>query len=576
MKIKFRERLYIGFLAVFTIYTLVFIVFIVFIFIRDKNYKDEVIYKTQDIYITETANYITLNNIDENNINELAQINEIFPKELRVSILNKDGYIIYDNILPESEWTSTRKENLEVRHALISGEGKNIRTNEFNKKTYIFYAKLHNNLIIRVGYEYGVKIIKTNFYFWCAVALLYITMLIFLTSFYKKYGSAIKDLKKFVLSYYNDEIKPSKTISDDDLGDIQNLIIKLNNKLETNKKDVEVEKEKLLQHLQYAEEGISFFTFDRKNIYTNSRFIQYLNVLLETPTFDVNSIFSNPLFSEVVNYLRGAKKEKTFKTKIASNGRYFLLKVIVFEDKSFEIILKDITQTEKAHLDRTQITNNIAHELRTPVTSVRGYLETLIENETINPEKQREFISRAYSQINRLTEIIQDVALLSKVSDISRQLEKEDINIYELLEELIAIDSSEKIKDNNSKVVLEMDKNIVVKGNRTLLASALRNLGHNALKYAGEGITITINCYAEDEEFYYFSFSDNGIGVKEEYLPKIFERFFRGDEGRTRDQGGSGLGLSIVRDAIEFHHGEIIAKNKTEGGLEFLFSIRKY
>lgn len=114
-----------------------------------------------------------------------------------------------------------------------------------------------------------------------------------------------------------------------------------------------------------------------------------------------------------------------------------------------------------------------------------------------------------------------------------------------------------------------------IEGNHTLLYSIFRNLIDNALSYAGENITIGIDNYTEDNEFYYFSLYDTGCGVEEAFLDRIFDRFYRINEGRSRKNGGSGLGLSIVKNAVLFHKGQISAKNRKDGGLEFIFSLRK-
>ena len=112
-------------------------------------------------------------------------------------------------------------------------------------------------------------------------------------------------------------------------------------------------------------------------------------------------------------------------------------------------------------------------------------------------------------------------------------------------------------------------------GNSSLLYSIFRNLTDNAIAYAGVGIQITINCFREDEKFYYFSFSDTGVGVSEEHLNRLFERFYRVDKGRSRKLGGTGLGLAIVKNAVLFHGGTIFAKNIPGGGLEFVFTLQK-
>ncbi|GHT76882.1 hypothetical protein AGMMS50262_16390 [Bacteroidia bacterium] len=338
--------------------------------------------------------------------------------------------------------------------------------------------------------------------------------------------------------------------------------------LAANTKEVLSEKEKLLEHFRHAEEGISFFSSDYKNIYTNSYFIQYVSMLLNTTTFDISDMFNSPLFADILDFLKNPDKSTVFNKKIQSHGLYFLIKTIIFDDNSFEIIIRNISETEKFHSERSVITNNIAHEFRTPLTSIRGYLETLLNHEDLPPEKQQEFIKRAYNQVIRLSEITQDIVLLAQ-TETPQYFDRENVNIYKLLREMTG--SYKEI----STINIQVDKHVTVRGNRTLLHSIFYNLGDNAIKYAGENVIIDIYNYMEDDDFYYFSYSDNGKGIDEKYIHRIFERFYRIKEGRTRDQGGSGLGLSIVKEAVLFHKGEIYAKNKADGGLEFLFTLKK-
>ncbi len=223
---------------------------------------------------------------------------------------------------------------------------------------------------------------------------------------------------------------------------------------------------------------------------------------------------------------------------------------------------------------KKQMTSNIAHELRTPVTSIRGYLETLIACPDMDPEKKQAFIEKAYNQTLRLSELISDMSLLSKMEERSSKLNKEEIDLYDIATEVFD-EFEERIKAKGNAVENMLEPGTVLIANKTLVYTIIRNMVENSLKYAGDGITLHLECYSVIEKFCYLTYYDTGSGVPQEHLDKIFERFYRIEEGRTRDVGGSGLGLSIVRNAVKFHGGDIRAINRQWGGLQFFFSLRR-
>ena len=223
---------------------------------------------------------------------------------------------------------------------------------------------------------------------------------------------------------------------------------------------------------------------------------------------------------------------------------------------------------------KKQMTSNIAHELRTPVTSIRGYLETIIACPDMAPEKKLVFIEKAYNQTLRLTELITDMALISKMEERSDKLRKEEIDLYDVASEVFD-DLADRIAEKGNIIENMLSPGTHLVANRTLVYTIVRNLVENTLKYAGDGVTMHIECYSKIEKFCYLTYYDTGVGVPDDHLEKIFERFYRIDEGRARDVGGSGLGLSIVKNAVKFHGGSVRVINRLEGGLQFFFSLRR-
>lgn len=230
-------------------------------------------------------------------------------------------------------------------------------------------------------------------------------------------------------------------------------------------------------------------------------------------------------------------------------------------------------EEDKNRLKR-QLTQNVAHELKTPVSSIRGYLETIVSDPGMDEEVKNHFIQRCFIQSQRLSSLLQDISTLNKLDDAPGSYEREPVNILTLFN-MILSDVAQKLKEKNITVRTLIGPGVVVTGSHSLLYSIFRNLTDNAIAYAGEGVTVTVQVLSEDENYYTFSFADNGVGVAAGHLPHLFERFYRVDKGRSRKMGGTGLGLAIVKNAVLLHHGSISVRLAQTGGLEFIFSLPK-
>ena len=234
-----------------------------------------------------------------------------------------------------------------------------------------------------------------------------------------------------------------------------------------------------------------------------------------------------------------------------------------------------LKQQEEQERIKRQLTYNIAHELKTPVSSIQGYLETIINNKNVTPEILEKFIDKCYQQSTRLSSLLHDISTLTRIDEAPGLVSKEQVNLSELIVNILE-DAAISLKEKNIRVHNNTASlSLICVGSQSLLYSVFRNLVDNTVAYAGEDIDIYIDCNMDNPQFYIFSYRDNGIGIPQEHLERIFERFYRIDKGRSRKVGGTGLGLSIVKNAILLHGGTVTAKQWQGGGLEFIFSIRK-
>lgn len=237
-------------------------------------------------------------------------------------------------------------------------------------------------------------------------------------------------------------------------------------------------------------------------------------------------------------------------------------------------IYKRLQKTkEEQNVLKRQLTQNIAHELKTPVASIQGYLETILENPNINEATKEQFLQRCYAQSQRLTSLLHDISTLNRLDDAPDMVDFDTVDISVMVANIVK-ETALQLSERNMTFCNMLPDGIKVKGNQSLLYSVFRNLTDNAIAYAGEGTTITLSA-VYDNDCWRFSFSDNGVGVPHEHLARIFERFYRVDKGRSRKMGGTGLGLAIVKNAVLLHGGAIKVCNNVTGGLRFDFTLRK-
>lgn len=243
---------------------------------------------------------------------------------------------------------------------------------------------------------------------------------------------------------------------------------------------------------------------------------------------------------------------------------------IARRDHEHVIALK--AMAEKNNLKRV-MTNNISHELKTPVGIVRSYIEMILSNPDMSEEDRTRFLTKAQENIERLVTMMNNLSTMTRLEDSGGKIPISDINFHDLVFSLVE-DFSQSGLLNSIEFSYDVPIDCHIYGNGELLIAIFTNLAKNAVAYS-QGTEIGIVLVGENEKFYTFSFYDNGVGVSEEHLPHLFDRFYRIDAGRSRKVGGTGLGLSIVKSSINTMGGSVIVRNRQEGGLEYLISLRR-
>ncbi|WP_289104417.1 ATP-binding protein [uncultured Bacteroides sp.] len=574
------------FLSVITLFVAFAACFMLFQYQREKSYKTELLNTQLQNYNEQLYSYMA----DAGSLDSLKNyiMTHMIPN-LRVTIITPEGKVIFDSTDKNLEEFQNHSSRKEVQDALMYGSGYAINrfSESIDGEEFFYSAKYFpkHRIILRSALPYNLSLTEhleaDMGYVWFTILICIILMVIFYRFTYKL-GKSITNLQQFALKADKNEpidMDILRTFPKNELGEISQHIITIYKRLHRAKEALYIEREKLISHLQSSHEGLGVFTKERKEILVNSLFTQYINNISDRNLSSTNEIFTIPELKPIIEFLNKnegnySKEEKRTALHLNKNARTFTIECIIFQDLSFEISINDITQEEEQARLKRQLTQNIAHELKTPVSSIQGYLETILSNPNIPKETVKTFLERSYAQSNRLTTLLRDISVLTRMDEAPEMMEREAVNLSLVVENIIN-EVNLGLEEKHIKVINLMPQALMINGNHSLLYSIFRNLMDNAIAYAGTNIQITINCFRQDDTFYYFSFSDSGVGVEEEHLTRLFERFYRVDKGRSRKLGGTGLGLAIVKNAVLFHGGTIFAKNAPNGGLEFVFTLQK-
>ncbi|MCG2791287.1 MAG: ATP-binding protein [Actinomycetia bacterium] len=347
----------------------------------------------------------------------------------------------------------------------------------------------------------------------------------------------ISDMNK-VMSYFRDSIKQELKLVDSILDSIMQGVLIIN----SDRRIVRIN-ENLLNLFYLKKEEVLF----KKTafIFKNRKFEGLIdNVFNEVVPHGKNIMF----YGDEEKYLQVEAIPITLDKERN--------KVIKDKEVGLLVLFKNITQEVEFSKLRSQFVANISHEMRTPLTSIKGYLETIVEDKSINQNRIKDYLSRSLKEVERLNYLIKDVLNVSNIEYKRNVLFEREYNLVDIIKDTVKslIFLAEK---NDIKIDFKYSNDqINYQTDEELFRQMVRNIIENSIFYAGKGTEINIDI-KEDENNILLAFRDNGAGMEKDELPYIFQRFYRGKNLKSLKQIGSGLGLSIVKHTVGLHNGKI-------------------
>lgn len=532
-----------------------------------KNTKEQL--RNINLLVSE-LNDVT--DISRNDYEELKALNntKINSIDVRFTLIDDDGVVLYDN---EQKSNENHKDREEVKKAMETGEGYSKRYSETIKSDLIYYAtRLNNNFVIRssVSINSVTIILKENIKYCFGILLVVMPFSLFLSlRLVKKIVDPVKELESVTLKMTHGDYKIRANIStNDELGTLGNSFNNMAEQLQIKIREVIDNQNKIESILKSMESGV--IAVDNCNMVISinpcaesllgiKRNIVGEYLLDHIKDYDIIKFLEQDDVSDKEIKIRHPI-ERDFKIKKSAmvDGMEGVGKVITFQD---------ITDINRVELMRSQFVANVSHELKTPLTSIKGFAETL---KFVKDDETREkFLDIIDKEAERLSRLINDILVLSNIES-NLAVDMHEFEPGSVIEEVINIMRKTAI-NKNIKLEFKDNNNEKIFGDRDKFHQLALNLIENAIKYSKD-ISGKVEVLSYNENKYYcLRVKDNGIGIPKEDISRIFERFYRVD--KSRKKGGTGLGLAIVKHIVKIFNGEIYVKSELGVGTCFEVKI---
>lgn len=536
--------------------------FFILLTIKDISNKKEIL---------SSYNNLAIENLDINK--EVLGELKLFGNDVRFSIINDSGNSIYDTLKMEDENYMNKED---VRNAFDEGEGDTIAFNELEGRNIIYYStKINDNAILRSSIPVGdIREITKGYlkYYFIVIILVILLSIQISKRLIKSIIDPIKEMEdvtnKIVSGDYSERVM---IYSNDEIGSLARTFNDMSDQLQVEIKDSMDKNNKLEAILESMESGV-IAVDNRLNIILAN---QYAKTIFELKDDIIGKNISRYILDHDINeFIKNkemlAAKEIKILHPIEKIIRVKKAKIINYKNIPIGtvITLQDITDLKRLENMRSEFVANVSHELKTPLTSIKGFSETLRFVE--DSDTKNKFLDIIDKETERLGNLINDILILSNIEN-NHKMKEEKFNISEVIEDAINMVTPQAIKKN---ILI----NFVDEGSKFLLGDSdkfyqmVLNLVENAIKYSEPEKNVIIRTY-DKGAFIYIEVEDNGVGIPKEDMIRIFERFYMVDKSRAKK--GTGLGLAIVKHIVKMFNGEIYVESKLGVGSKFKVKIKK-
>lgn len=487
-------------------------------------------------------------------------------KDYRVTWIGTDGKVLYDSI-SEADEMENHFEREEVKEALSEGYGASSRYSSTLTQRYLYGAKrLPDGTVIRLSVTQNSLLILT-------LGMLQPIMIIFVIAIILSAFLASRLSKKIVKPL--NELNLDKPLDNNGYDELSPLL----RRIDTQQKEISRQSEELKQRQNELEVMTSAMS-EGIILLNNRGIVLSINKaaakLFGTDCFCIGEdIVSINRSLELAQLLNKAKNgEHSERVVELGCGQYQMMASPVISNNivsGIVLLILDVTEKEKAEQLRREFTANVSHELKTPLHTISGSAELLV-NGMVKPEDIPIFVKRIYSEAQRMIQLVEDIIRLSHLDEGAEDMKWDMVDLYAVAEETIN-SLADEAENNGIKFEL-YGATVLINGIRQLLQEITYNLCDNAIKYNRKGGLVSVEIKNENE-FAILTITDTGIGIPAEHQERIFERFYRVDKSHSKEIGGTGLGLSIVKHAAKLHNAEIELHSIVNKGTEITIKFPK-